>query len=96
MAAPASDRFDLILLDIDHAPDQFLDRANAPFYTREGLISARTHLAPDGVLAVWSSAPSPDFMEGMEAVFAEVEAEPVTYYNALAQEETTDWIFLGR
>ncbi len=96
MEAPPGDPFDLILVDIDHAPDHYLDHANAPFYTTEGLESARAHLAPGGVLAVWSSADSPDFVDRLEAVFDEVRAEPVTFFNALVHEETTDWIFLAR
>ncbi|HUG39559.1 MAG TPA: hypothetical protein VMM12_03685 [Longimicrobiales bacterium] len=96
MQGRPEERFDLILVDIDHAPDHHLDRANAPFYTNEGLASARAHLAPRGVLAVWSSARSPDFVDGLEAVFDEVRAAPVTFFNALVHEETTDWIFLAR
>lgn len=96
VAAPASERFDLILVDIDHAPDHYLDRANASFYTSESLASLRAHLAPRGVLAVWSSAESPEFLQALSTVFGEVRAEPVTFFNDLVHEETTDWIFLAR
>lgn len=96
MAAPAGERFDLILVDIDHTPEHHLDRENAPFYTVEGLESTRSHLRPGGVLAVWSAADSPAFRDGMEAVFHEVRAEPITFFNALVDEQTTDWIFLAR
>jgi spermidine synthase len=96
VAQPAGERFDLILVDIDHAPDHWLDRANAPFYTAAGLESAKAHLAPGGVLAVWSSADSDEFRAALEAVFGEVRAESLTFFNAPADEERTDWIFLAR
>jgi len=96
MAGPPGDRFDLVLVDIDHAPDDLLDDHNASFYTVRGLEAARAHLAPGGVLAVWSSAGSAAFQERLEAVFAEVRVEPVTFHNHLIDAETTDWIFLAR
>lgn len=96
MAAPPTERFDLILVDIDHAPDQYLDHANAPFYTAEGLRSVKAHLAAGGVLAVWSSAESPDFAEGLERSFDEVRIEAIRFFNEMVDEETVDWIFLAR
>lgn len=93
---PPGERFDLILVDIDHAPDHYLDRANAPFYTVEGLGAVKAHLAPHGVLAVWSSAESEAFREVLEATFEDVRAEPVPFFNHLIDAETTDWIFLAR
>jgi len=96
MGGPVGVPFDLILVDIDHAPDHHLNRASAPFYTVEGLESARSHLSPNGVLAVWSSADSPEFRRALEAVFDEVRAEPLRFYNQLVDGDTTDWIFLAR
>jgi len=96
LAGSPVERFDLILADIDHAPDQNLSGANLPFYTLEGLERARTHLAPGGLLAVWSSADSAAFRKALEGVFNEVRVEPITFLNELVDEETTDWIFLAR
>lgn len=93
---PPRERFDLILIDVDHAPDDPLDRANGRFYTEEGLNRARRHLAPDGVLGVWSYAASSPFASALRAVFAEVRVEPVTFFNDLIDEETTDWLFFAR
>lgn len=93
---PPGEPFDLILVDIDHAPDDYLDHANAPFYTDEGLESAKAHLAPAGILAVWSSADSPSFREGLERHFGDVRVESVTFFNELVHEERTDLIFLAR
>jgi spermidine synthase len=91
-----SDRFDLTLVDVDHAPDSLLSQANSGFYTAHGLERASWHLTPGGVLAVWSSAENPDFVRMLEGTFAEVRAVPVSFFNDLVHEEVTDWIFLGR
>jgi spermidine synthase len=93
---PPAERFDLILIDVDHSPDERLSEANAPFYTAEGLRAAREHLAPGGVLGVWSYAESSDFSRALREVFDEVRVEPVTFFNELVDEETTDWLFFAR
>ncbi|MEX2572507.1 MAG: spermidine synthase [Gemmatimonadota bacterium] len=93
---PAAERFDVILIDVDHAPDDRLDEANGFFYTVDGLRRAREHLAPGGVLGVWSYAENSAFSRAMREVFDEVRVEPVTFFNDLIDEETTDWLFFGR
>jgi spermidine synthase len=96
VAEPAAHPFDLVLVDIDHAPDHHLDHANLPFYTPAGLASVRAHLSPQGVLAVWSSADSDAFRRALDQSFDEVRTEPVTFHNDLVDETVTDWIFLAR
>jgi spermidine synthase len=96
LEGPPADRYDLILIDVDHAPDDPLDQSNVAFYTREGLRQARRHLAADGVLGVWSYAGSSPFSRALDDVFEEVRIEPVTYFNDMVDEETTDWLFLAR
>ena len=94
---PAQARFDLILIDVDHSPDERLDeRRNDGFYTTEGLRAARRHLAPGGVLGVWSYAENSLFAAALREVFAEVRVEPVTFANDLIERETTDWLFFAR
>lgn len=95
LEAPAT-RYDAILIDVDHAPDEHLAGSNAAFYTREGLERARRHLAPDGLLGVWSHAESSSFSRALREVFGEVRVEPVTFFNDLVDEETTDWLFFAR
>ncbi len=70
-------------------------RANASFYTESGLARAKQHLAPGGVLAVWSYAESSPFVEALRATFAVVEAVPVSFVNDLIDEESTDWLFVA-
>lgn len=87
---------DLVLVDVDHSPVEQLAGANAGFYTDAGLACARRHLAPGGVLAVWSSAPSSPFADALRRVFPEVRCEPITVFNDLVDETQTDWLFFAR
>jgi spermidine synthase len=94
---PAGPSFDLILIDVDHSPAEHLgDARNGGFYTVEGLRAARRHLAPGGVLGVWSCAESSPFAGALREVFREVRIEPVTFLNDLIDEEATDWLFFAR
>ncbi|MFT2110095.1 hypothetical protein [Marinomonas sp. 2405UD68-3] len=47
-------KFDAILLDIDHSPTEYLNVANASFYTIENLARMVEQLRPNGVFAMWS------------------------------------------
>jgi spermidine synthase len=96
LAGEPGEAFDLVLIDVDHAPDDPLSDANVPFYTEAGLARAKRHLAPGGVLGVWSSAESPEFARALRAAFGEVRVEPVTFHNELVDLETTDWLFFAR
>ena len=53
--------YDAILLDVDNGPEGLTRQANDALYDMAGLSAARAALRPDGVLAVWSSAPNEDF-----------------------------------
>ncbi len=92
----AEERWDLVLIDIDHAPEDHLGAGNESFYTAPGLERAKAHLAPDGLLAVWSYAESSPFVEAMRTTFDTVEIVPVRYLNDLVGEEHTDWLFLAQ
>lgn len=89
-------RYDLILIDVDHSPDERLDDSSQSFYTPAGLRAARAHLTPGGVLGVWSYAESSPFADAMNEVFDEVRVEPVSFVNDLIDTEQTDWLFFGR
>jgi len=81
LAGPADDLFDVILIDVDHSPEERLGEGSISFYTTPGLLAARRHLAADGVLAVWSYAESSPFANALRTVFQQVLVEPVTYNN---------------
>jgi len=93
-------KFDLILIDVDHSPDERLGEPShggiGGFYSADGLRLARRHLAREGVLGVWSYAESSPFADALREVFREVRVEPVTFVNDLIDEETTDWLFFAR
>jgi len=96
LRAPVRDQWDLVLIDVDHSPDEQLGGANQSFYTEAGLALAKQHLAPGGLLAVWSYAESSPFVDALRQTFAAVETVPVSYVNDLVDEEHTDWLFLAR
>jgi spermidine synthase len=89
-------KHDLVLIDVDHSPDEHLGDANAAFYTEAGLRRAGAHLADSGVLAVWSYAEHSPFATALRRVFNDVRVEPVTVVNDLVDEEQTDWLFFAR
>ena len=93
--APAQ-KHDLILIDVDHSPDENLGTANGRFYTADGLRDAKRHLADGGILGVWSYAESSPFVDALREVFRKVRLEPVTVFNNLIEEEQTDWLFFAR
>lgn len=96
LASPPDKRYDLILIDVDHSPDEKLDDGNGHFYTAEGLRRAKLHLEENGVLGIWSYAESPRFADALHEVFREVRIEPVTVFNNLINEQQTDWLFFAR
>ena len=95
LAQPPERHHDLVLVDVDHSPDEPLGDGNDAFYTDAGLARAKQHLAPDGVLGVWSYAESAPFAEALGRVFREVRVEAVTFDNRLTNEEETNWLFFA-
>ncbi len=95
LAGEPDELFDLILIDVDHSPDERLAEQSARFYTTPGLQAARRHLAADGVLAVWSYAESSPFADALREVFEQVRVEPITYDNRLIDQQQTDWLFFA-
>ena len=95
LAAPPERHYDLILIDVDHSPDETLAEANAFFYTEQGLERAKKHLAPGGLLGVWSYADSSPFATALRAVFPHGDIEPIAFDNELTGENETNWLFLA-
>ena len=93
---PAGRFYDVMLVDIDHSPDENLHPENLPFYTVEGLRQVRTHLKENGVLAVWSSASNDRFVSSLENVFSEVKVETIQWHNDLIDKDLCDLVFLAR
>ena len=93
---PTEHTYDVIIIDVDHDPDGSLDFANAGFYTDDGLRAVRAHLRENGILGVWSSAESPEFIAALNRVFAEVRVESLDVINDLVDVEYTNTLFFAR
>jgi spermidine synthase len=96
LAAPPERRHDLILIDVDHSPEERLADDDGSFYGEAGLEAARGHLAPGGVLGVWSYAESTPFEATLRRVFGEVSVEQITFMNRALGEEETNWLLFAR
>lgn len=90
-------RFDAILLDVDHAPDNVLHPSHAAFYTQAGLQNLAAQLKPGGVFALWSNDP-PDaaFMHILERVFASAEAPSVAVGDDMGESAATNTVYIAR
>jgi len=96
LAGPPERRSDAVLIDVDTSPERRLDESSAGFYTDAGLARCARHLAPGGVLGVWSAHDSPELEENLRRVFDRVRVEPVDFDNAITGEAETNWLFFAR
>jgi len=95
LAGEVGHPYDLILIDVDHSPDERLGEKDAFFYTRAGLEKAKQHLAPGGLLGIWSYAENPPFADVLRGVFSHVDLVPVHFDNVVAEESETNWLFFA-
>ena len=90
-------QYDIIIIDVDHSPNEQLNGKNDLFYRCEGLQKAQHHIASDGVLGVWSYAESSPFADALRQIFRTVTVQPVEFKNTLINDETfTDWLFFAK
>jgi spermidine synthase len=88
---------DVILLDIDHTPDDLLHPTNARFYTLEGLAELSQHLRPGGVFALWADgAPAASFAEHLGKVFASVAAHTIEFDNPIIDGTSEGAVYVAR
>lgn len=89
-------RFDAILLDIDHTPNQVLHPSHAAFYQPDGLHRLAGHLRPGGVFALWSNdPPDDDFLAVVETVFADATAHVVSFHNPLQNRAAVNTVYVA-
>jgi len=67
--ARADGAYEAVLLDVDNGPESLSAAGNGALYTAAGLGQLRRAVRPGGVVAIWSSEPSPACLARMEAVF---------------------------
>jgi spermidine synthase len=81
LLGPPTHAYDVILVDVDHAPDDRLSDASRPFYTVEGQSRVARHLKPGGVLAVWSATDNDEFAETLAAAYLRAHREQVEWVD---------------
>jgi spermidine synthase len=92
----AHHRFDAILLDVDHTPDQLLDGSHADLYTAAGRERLQAFLKPGGVFALWSNdAPEDDFLERLAKVFARSEGHEIRFDNPLQGRTASNGVYVA-
>jgi len=92
----APERFDAVLVDIDHTPRHLLSADHAGFYSAEGLDQARRLLRPGGVFSLWSDDPPDDaFVDVLASVFAEVEPHVVSFPNHYTGGESACTVYVA-
>ncbi len=88
--------YDVVLLDIDHAPDFVLHQSHQGFYSRSGLSAMRDFVQPNGVFALWSdNPPDPAFTAHLSTVFCRAYAEVVAFANPLTRGTSHNTVYLA-
>jgi spermidine synthase len=96
MRGEPGEKFDAILLDVDHSPRHQLDPSHADLYTVDGLQRLAAHLTRDGVFAMWSDDPPDDeFLARLDAVFGSVRAQVVRFDNPLTGGVSSNSVYLA-
>jgi spermidine synthase len=75
---------DVLLVDIDHSPDNLLSPGHGDFYEAAGLRAAAAALSDQGVLALWSDdAPDDRMLDHLRTAFIRARAEVVEFDNPI-------------
>lgn len=89
-------RFDAILVDIDHSPQNLLHPRHAALYGPEGLARLAAHLNPGGVFALWSNDPPDDgFSAVLAGAFESSAAHVVTFDNWQGDRDASNTVYVG-
>lgn len=90
-------RFHVVLLDIDHSPQNLLDEKNGAFYSADGLRRFAAQLFPGGVFALWSDDPPDEaFLKQLTEVFESTQAHVVKFSNPLLDRESASTVYVAR
>lgn len=97
LLGPASETFDLVLVDVDHSCRDRLSETSEPFYTRQGQTRVARHLEPDGLLGVWSAEDDDDFLAVLASSYPRAHREHVEWEDdRLSQLPLRDVLFFSR
>jgi spermidine synthase len=96
--ADAPDRkFDVVLLDIDHSPEHFLNHTNESLYTSEGLAAIRNQIERGGRFALWSNDPANENFTGhLRNVFGMATAHDVEFPNPYTNSISVNSVYVAR
>lgn len=87
---------DVLLVDIDHAPDRVLRGDHADFYTAGGQAAAAAMLTPGGAFALWSDEPpQPEMVALMMGAFDDARPHVVGFDNPLTGGVSSCTVYLG-
>lgn len=90
-------RFDAVLLDIDHTPEDLLADSHGDFYTPAGMARIKSFIKPGGILAIWSNDPPKTvFTDLLSTVFNHVDGRTVEFDNPLLQSTSANGIYIAR
>ncbi len=93
---PPTKTHDILVIDVDHSPDERLGESSDSFYAHANLLLAAQHLNPGGVFGVWSTSANPAFEAELRKTFAVVSVEPIEFFNETVGREETNWLFFAR
>lgn len=87
---------DVLLVDIDHSPDNVLDPTHQDFYGPAGLRRVREALNPGGVFALWSDDPADAaFVAAMTDIFGHAASHLVTFPNPLTGGTSASTVYVA-
>jgi spermidine synthase len=96
-SSSSRERYDVILLDIDHSPESWLHPRHAGFYGEAGLRALADCLAPGGVFGLWSaSKPAAPFLDRVGRVFAAWQCQEVPFFNPHVNETDSNWVVIAK
>jgi spermidine synthase len=89
--------YDVVLLDVDHSPQNLLHPSHGTFYTAEGLARLTAILTPGGVFGLWSDdPPDPDFEAALDAAFAHSTTHVVPFANPITGGESASTVYVAQ
>lgn len=96
MRREPGERYDALLVDIDHTPRHQLDPSHADLYTPAGLRALARHLNPGGVFALWSDdPPEEEFRAVLAEVFPATAAHVVEFDNPITGGVSANSVYVG-
>jgi spermidine synthase len=89
-------RFDAILLDIDHTPDDLLSASHADLYSEDGMKRIQRFIKPGGVFGLWSNdPPQKKFLSILSNVFDRVDGHTVEFENPIQGNTAANGVYVA-